>query len=165
MPLSAGQMVIPVSRWATPSTIHRFVTERDVAFLCVDNHKTRKLVSGRAARLEDCVLISSGNDSVENGHSGTFGNVQILIRRKGRNVTNQLTRFHPEIANPADKRPDEAGCVALASSAPQIGITNFAVAAASLSAFYAWHCGALEHEEMYLDILRGTMTAVKRVCR
>jgi molybdopterin/thiamine biosynthesis adenylyltransferase len=157
--------VIPVNRWATPSTIHRLMNERDLVFLCVDNHKTRKLASNRAARLGDCVLISSGNDGVEEGHTGTFGNVQIFIRRRGHNVTNALTRFHPEIARPRDKRPDEMGCVELAASAAQIGLTNLAVASASLSAFYAWYSGALEHEEIYLDILKGNMTPVKRVCR
>jgi molybdopterin/thiamine biosynthesis adenylyltransferase len=157
--------VIPVNRWITPSTVHRVVTERDLVLLCVDNHKTRKLVSDRVARLADCVLISCGNDGIENGQTGTFGNVQIYIRRKGHNVTNPLPRFHPEIARPTDKRPDEIGCVALAASSGQIGITNLAVAAASLSAFYAWQCGALEHEEIYLDVVRGSMIAVKRVCR
>ena len=156
--------VIPVNRWATPSTIHKLMTESDLVFLCVDNHKTRKLASNRAARLADCVLISSGNDGVEDGRTGTFGNVQVYIRRKGRNATNPLTRFHPEIARPRDKRPDEMGCVELAATAVQIGITNLAVASAALSAFYAWYCGALEHEEIYLDILRGSMTGVKRVC-
>jgi hypothetical protein len=141
------------------------VGERDLVFLCVDNHKSRKLVSARAGRLRDCVLISCGNDGVENGRTGTYGNVQVYIRRSGRNVTNPLTRFHPEIARPVDKRPDEAGCMELAASAAQIGITNVAVAAASLAAFYAWYCGALQHEEIFLDILRGSMTAVKRVCR
>jgi hypothetical protein len=157
--------VIPVNCWATPTTIHRIFSERDICFLCVDNHKTRRLASNRAARLSDCVLISSGNDGVENGRTGTFGNVQIYIRRGARNVTNPLTRFHPEIARPPDKRPDEMGCVELASSASQIGFTNLAVASAALSAFYSWYCGGLSHEEVFLDILRGSMVPVKRACR
>jgi molybdopterin/thiamine biosynthesis adenylyltransferase len=154
--------VVPVNRWASPTTIHRIMGERDLVFLCVDNHKTRKLASRRAQRLDDCVLISSGNDGVDSTHTGTFGNVQIYIRNRSRNVTNPLTRFHREIARPLDKRPDEMGCVELAASAPQIGLTNLAVASASLSAFYAWYQGALDYEEIFLDIVRGSMTQCRR---
>jgi hypothetical protein len=101
-----------------------------------------------------------GNDGAEDGRSGTFGNVQISPREDGRERTNAVTRFHPEIARPADRRPDQDRCEDRAPSAPQLLFTNLAVAAATLGTFHAWLTGTLDWEEVYLDIARGRMTPV-----
>ncbi len=154
--------VIPVPQYLTPRNAGRLIGERDIVFLCVDNHATRKAVSNRCARLRDVVLISGGNDGIEDGRAGTFGNVQIYIRQDGRSVTSPLTRFHPEIARPRDRRPDQQGCLALAASAPQLLFTNLAVAAAMLGAFYRWLCGDPSYEEVFLDIREARMQPVRR---
>lgn len=158
-----GQLpILPTPEYVTPANVRRLIVAGDCVFLCVDNHASRKLVGDRCRRLDDVVLISGGNDGIEEGKAGTFGNVQIHVRRRGRDVTNPIARFHPEIARPRDRRPDQPGCAALISDAPQLLFTNLAVASAMLSTFYAWLEAGLDYEEVYLDIAKGQVTAVKR---
>jgi hypothetical protein len=154
--------VLPVPSYVTPRNARRLIGEGEVVFVCVDNHASRKVVADRCRRLDDIVLVSGGNDGVEDGRAGTFGNTQIHVRRGGRDVTNPLTRFHPELARPRDRRPDQRDCAELVQSAPQLLFTNLAVAASMLSAFYAWWAGSLDFEEVYLDIALGQATPVKR---
>jgi hypothetical protein len=154
--------IVPVPRYATPYNLHRLLDNGDCVMLAVDNHQTRKAVSRRCERLSDVLLISGGNDGIENGREGTYGNVMLFERSGGRDVTSPLTRFHPEIARPEDKRPDELGCAALAGSAPQLLFTNLAVAAAMLAAFYGWLTRRGAHEEIFLDISRQQMHGVHR---
>ena len=92
----------------------------------------------------------------------TFGNVQVYLREGGRDVTNPLSAFHPEIERPTDRVPGAAGCGDATASAPQLLFTNAAVAAALLGAFYAWRQGALGYEEAYLDVVSGRHVPVKR---
>ena len=152
----------PCPQYVTPQNVHRLVQEHDCILLAVDNHSTRRCVSNRCRKLNDVVLISGGNDGVEDGKYGTFGNVIVHIREGGRDVTSPITRFHPEIANPQDKRPDELGCAALAHSSPQLALTNLAVASAMLGAFYAWSMRRLRYEEVFLDIVDARMNSLQR---
>lgn len=112
----------------------QLIRENDVVVLCVDNHKTRKLVSERAEELKNVTVISGGND-------WTDGNVLVHIRRDNENLTPPLAnKYHPEIQNPTDKHPGEIeqaqGCQAMAASEPQLLITNNYIAASMLAAFY-----------------------------
>lgn len=115
--------------------IIQMVREHDVVLLCVDNHKTRKLISDRAEELNNVTVISGGND-------WTDGNVLIHIRRDGKNLTPPLAnKYHPEIVNPADKNPAEVeqkpdGCAEIAVAEPQLLITNNYIAANMLAAFF-----------------------------
>jgi hypothetical protein len=155
--------LLPVPRYVTSNNARRLIEERDIVFLCVDNHQTRKLVSNRCRRLTDVLLFSGGNDGIELERTGTFGNVQIYLRENGQDRTNPLTRFHPEIAQPADHSPAQLGCAALVTqAAPQLLFTNLAVAATMLGAFYAWLQGTLSYEEIYLDLSLGRTTPVPR---
>jgi len=154
--------IVPVPKYVTPRNVHTLIEDGTIVFLAVDNHATRRCVSDRCRKLNEVLLISGGNDAVEADRHGTFGNVMIYERAGGRDVTSPLTRFHPEIARPADKRPDQLGCAALAESAPQLLFTNLAVASAMLGAFYGWMLGRLEHEEVFLDIRQGRMVPVMR---
>jgi hypothetical protein len=43
-------------------TISRIIKDKDLVFLAVDNHKTRKLVSDYAKKLNDIIIISGGNE-------------------------------------------------------------------------------------------------------
>ena len=88
--------------------------------------------------------------------------MQIYERVRGRDRFNPITRFHPEIAKPADHRPDELGCAALLQSVPQLLFTNLAVAAAMLGAFHNWLCGNLPYEEVCLDIALARMNPITR---
>jgi hypothetical protein len=154
--------IVPVPTFVTPYNVRRLIGEHDVVFMAVDNHATRRAVSNRCRKTRDVVLISGGNDGVEDGREGTFGNVMVYERIAGRDVSHPLTRFHPEIAKPRDKRPDEIGCLALAHSSPQLLFTNLAVAAAMLGTFYAWLTDRLEYEELFFDVRAGRMLPVAR---
>lgn len=150
--------VVAVPKFVTPENIEQLIRPGDIAFLCVDNHPTRKLVSDHCEKLGDVVLFSGGNDGVEPpGQRGTYGNVQVHIRREGKDVTAPLTRFHPEIASPKGKMPTDPDCAQLAQSSPQILFTNLAVASAMLNAFFAWSCARLRYQEVKLDILDARM--------
>jgi hypothetical protein len=157
-----GLTIVPVPRYVTPYNIHRLLDDGDIIFLAVDNHATRRSVSNRCRRLRDVLLISGGNDGIEEDREGTFGNVMIYERANGRDLTSPLTRYHPEITKPRDQRPDELGCVALAQSAPQLLFTNLAVASAMLGVFYAWLTGQPRREEVYLDIAESRMQPIAR---
>lgn len=150
--------VASVPEYVTPDNVTRLIREEDYVFLCVDNHATRKLVSDHCGSLSSITLFSGGNDGVEPPRQrGTYGNVQVYVRRDGKDVTASLTRFHPEIANPKGKLPTELSCVELAQSVPQILFTNLAVASAMLNAFFAWTCGKLAYQEVKLDVLEARM--------
>jgi len=110
----------------------RHVRENDIVLLCVDNHKSRKLVSDRACELRNVVVISGGNDLVD-------GDILVHIRRDGVDLTPPMTQYHREIEFPTDLHPNEArqaGCDVLAQSKAQIVITNNIVAALMLAAFH-----------------------------
>ena len=154
--------LVPVPRFVTSRNVSRWIGEGDVVFCAPDNHATRRVVERRCMRLRHVALFSGGNDDAGGASGGTFGNVQVYIRRDGADVTNPLSAYHPEIARPADRVPDERGCTALAPGHPQLIFTNAAVASAMLGAFYAWRVGRLEYEEAYLDIMAGSMVPVQR---
>jgi len=155
--------ILPMPDFVTARNVARIIEEGDVVLSCVDNHASRRLIGNRCRRLRNVFLVSGGNDGIEDGRTGTFGNVQVYLRRSGRDVTNPITRFHPEIYGAADMRPDEVGCAEQFHAAPQLLFTNLAVAAAMLGAFYAWLSGTLAYEELYLDVAVGRMTPVTRV--
>lgn len=126
----------PVDQYLDENNVHELIVEQDIVFSCVDNHATRKLISDHCETLDDVVLISGGNDGVEDGNRGTYGNVQVFRRVDGEERNPPLTRFHPEIASPADEPPSE-GCEDLAATtAPQILWTNLFAASVMGSAFY-----------------------------
>jgi len=153
---------LPVPRYLTSRNVGRYIAEGDVVLCQPDNHKTRHLVEKRCAKLDNVALISGGNDGVEKDRTGTYGNVQIYVRTDGIDLSNGLSRFHPEIADPQDLLPTEKGCGATIESAPQLLFTNASVAAAMVSAFYAWWIGRLGYEEVYLETLQAKMVPVSR---
>jgi hypothetical protein len=155
---SSAVSVVAVPEYVGPDNVERLIRAGDHVLLCVDNHATRKLVSDHCGGLPTVALFSGGNDGVDPPRErGTYGNVQVYVRRDGQDVTAPLTRFHPEIANPKGKLPTEASCVELAASTPQILFTNLAVASALLSAFFSYTCGRLAYQEVKLDILEARM--------
>jgi hypothetical protein len=137
-----------------PENIANLIQPGDYVLLCVDNHETRRLVSGHCQTLSDVVLISGGNDGVDPPHEqGTYGNVQIAVRQNGKQVTVPITRYHPEIANAQGELPVEPGCGQIVDSVPQILFTNLAVASAMLNALFAYTCSRLSYQEVQLDII------------
>jgi hypothetical protein len=157
--------LVAVEEFIDEQNIGRLVREGDIVILCVDNHATRKLVNDHCAGLSDICLISGGNDGVEEPKDGpprrgTFGNVQVYRRRDGKDLDPPLTRYHPEIAEPADKLPTDLSCTELITSVPQVLFANLTVAAAILNTLLL-HCSdQLHYPELALDIAEGLMRPV-----
>jgi hypothetical protein len=154
--------VAAVEEYVAPENLDRLIGEGDCVLLCVDNHATRKLVSDHCAKLADVCLISAGNDGVGADGAGriqrgTYGNVQVHVRERGRDRSPALTAHHPEIANPTDALPTDASCSAAILSTPQILFTNLATASAMLNAFFLEIAGARAYTEVCFDIAHGRM--------
>ena len=138
-----------------PSNIKEIINDGNTVFLCVDNHKTRMIVSNYCKSLQNVTLISGGNELVD-------GNVQLYVRRKGNDLTPDLCKYHPEIANPDDKLPNEMSCEELSRSDPQLYFTNLGVATIMCWTFYnAIIKKSYERSEIYFDIL--TMNSSSKV--
>ena len=150
--------IVPVPEYVDPENIGQLIKTGDYIFLCVDNHPTRKLVSDHWATLSDAALFSGGNEGVEPpSELGTYGNVQVAVRRGRKNLTVPITKYHPEIVNSKEKLPHELSCGELVQSSPQIIFTNVAVSSALLNAFFAFTCGKLSYQEVKLDIIEARM--------
>ena len=147
-----------VEEYVTPDNVGRLLHDGDLVLLAVDNHATRKLIAEYCAtELENVCLISGGNDGVGEdsaGHAvrGTYGNVQVHLRRDGHDETPSLLAYHPEIASPEDKLPTDASCTEAVASVPQILFANLASASAMLNAFYLHVCRDLGYAEVCFDI-------------
>jgi len=148
--------------YVTPDNVAEIIKSGDCVFLCVDNHATRKLVSDHCQTLRDVVLISGGNDGVDEGLRGTYGNVQVYLREEWDDLTAPLTQFHPEIASPQDKAPHEMDCLELAAAGiPQITMVNMTVAAWMVNSLMRLMMpveGERMWDEVCFDIIEGVST-------
>lgn len=141
------------------TNLAQVIKEGNIVFLCVDNHKTRMIVNNYCKQLKDVTLISGGNELVD-------GNVQIYVKRNGEDLTPDLCAYHPEIANPDDKLPEEMSCEELAESEPQLYFTNLTVATFMCQAFYnAVVKGQYEKSEVYFDMLQMSARAQQRIVK
>jgi molybdopterin/thiamine biosynthesis adenylyltransferase len=165
----SAMTLLAVEQYITPQNIENVLGPGgagEIILLAVDNHATRKLVAEYCHELRDICLISAGNDGVgAEGSSGktlngTYGSCQIYVRRGGEDRSPALTKFHPEIATPADKLPTDRGCTELIASVPQILFANLAAASAMLNATWLYLCGRLEYAELNFDIALGRMAPV-----
>ena len=159
--ISSDRMaIVAIPRYVTDENVGDLIHNGDLLMLCCDNHPTRKLISDYCEKLSDVVLISGGNEAVDPPRElGTYGNVQIAVRRAGKNLTAPITRFHPEIAQAKGSPPSEMDCIQQAASTPQILITNLAVATAMLCAFLSLVCDPDRpaYQEIKLDVLEARM--------
>ena len=165
-----GLALLAMEEFVGPDNIGRLIQEDDLVLLTVDNHATRKLVNDHCARLRNVCLISGGNDGVgKDGvgalRRGTFGNVQVYLRREAQDATPPLTSRHPEIQSPADRLPTDRSCTELVASVPQILFANLAVASALLNTLWLYLCGALHYGELCFDIADGLMRPVNPLPR
>jgi len=145
-----------VTDYVTPANIASMIQSGNTVMLCVDNHATRNLVQEHMLRLRDAVLVSGGNDY-------TDGNVQCFLKKKGRVLTAPITKHHPEIAVPGDRRPDEIGCDEEIPESPQLIFTIFMAAALMMNAYHRITCGSVpSYSEVYFDIGMNIARTVKR---
>ncbi len=142
--------------FVTSDNIFLFIEEGDVVFLCVDNHATRKLVSDHCGNLKDVTLISGGNEYKD-------GDVNLYLRKKGKDITPPLTHLHPEIQNPADRNPNEMSCEELAAAGvPQLIFANLTAATMMLCAFwmvseYFAERSDLKYSVAHFDVFLGVV--------
>jgi hypothetical protein len=109
--------------------------------------------------LNDVTLISGGNEF-------TDGNVQIYVRKGGKDLTPDLCAYHPEIANPDDKLPEEMSCEELANSEPQLYFTNVWVATLMCAAFYNVVIkNSIGASEIYFDMIQMSTIAQTRALK
>jgi ThiF family protein len=162
--------LMAVDQLVTPENIAALLPSgaNEVILLCVDNHDTRKLVSDYCkghdgfAGVDDICLISGGNDGVGADSSGivrrgSYGNVQVYIRRGGADVSPPLTAFHKEIDRPAKKFGDGAHCTDILDSVPQLLFTNLMTASAICNTFWLYLCEAMHYSELGFDIVDASM--------
>lgn len=155
----SGLNISSFPAFVNETTLAQVIKEGNIVFMCVDNHKTRMLVSNYSKNLTDVTLISGGNDFID-------GNVQIYIRKAGKDLTPDLCAYHPEIANPDDKLPEEMSCEELAASAPQLYFANLTAATIMCWAFYnAVVKGQYEKSEVYFDIVQMASSAKTRIVK
>ena len=168
-----------IEEYITPDNVNEMILEDDIVLAAVDNHKSRLLLTERCSQLDNVILISGGNDGVgvdtengdtENGDTenggnrpqrGSMGSVQVYLRRGGKDVTPPLTRYHPEIAKPQDRRPDELNCVEALQSQPQLLFTNMMTATCILNTLMLHVCDdALHYSDLSFDVADGVMRPV-----
>ena len=156
--------ILAIEQYVRPDNLARLIHggPGESVLLCVDNHATRKLVGDYCGQLDDICLVSGGNDGVgpdSDGtmRNGTAGNVQVVVRRDGHPLTPGLGDLHPEIASPADSRPDDVGCAELMAAVPQILFTNLTTAAAMLNTWRLFATGELGYSELVFDVQQGLM--------
>jgi molybdopterin/thiamine biosynthesis adenylyltransferase len=152
-----------ISIQAIPQFITRenitLITENDVVFMGVDNHKTRKLVSEWCKSLKNVTLISGGNEY-------TDGSSQLYMRKEDKDVTPDLCAYHPEIRNAQDKSPEEKSCEELAISEPQLLFTNATAAITMCWLFYnSVIINDIKKSEVYFDILKMAVDSKQRVVK
>lgn len=152
-----------VEEYVTTENIGLLIRSGDHVALCVDNHRTRKLVSDHCRTLDDVVLLSVGNDGVGPDSAGverhgTFGNILVYARRNGVDLCPPITHFHDEIAFPVDAHPNEVSCLDQLAGAPQLLPTNLQAASLLLTTFHLYLCGALTCSEAVFDGSTLTMS-------
>ncbi len=135
------------------------IEEGDIVMLCVDNHKTRKLVEDRTEELKDVTVISGGNELID-------GNVMVIKKVKGKYLTKKFSELHTEIAEPKDKSPHEMSCLELAEAGtPQIVITNMNAGCIMLNELFNIFEKQMCHNEIFFDILQNKSRSTKEVTR
>lgn len=142
------------------TNVAEVIREGDIVFICVDNHKTRNIISNYSMQLRDVTIISGGNEL-------TDGNVQVYVRRGGIDLTPDLCAYHPEIANPEDQLPEEMSCEELSQAEPQLYFTNLGVATIMCWVFYKTIVkGQVDQQsEVYFDILQLSANAQTRIVK
>lgn len=138
--------------------IESIIKENSIVFLCLDNHKSRNVISTYCKNLKDITIISGGNEF-------TDGNVQIYVKKGGKELTPDLCAYHPEIASPTDKSPEEMSCEELSESLPQLYFTNLGAATIMCWAFYNVVIkNDVNVSEVYFDIVSmASLSKIRKV--
>jgi hypothetical protein len=149
--------------YISEGNVATLVEDRDTIFLCVDNCKTRKLVSDRIGALKNGIVISGGS-------SEGYGLIQVYIRMSGVDYTVPLAnKYHRDILSPNDENPADAPGDTIHPRArvhipPRFLVTDLAVASMMLSFFFATTVKGRKfgYVEGYIDVLNGHARSIQR---
>jgi hypothetical protein len=168
--VDARVAVTAIDEMITPTNVATLLPSgvSEVVLFCVDNHRSRKLVSNYCGGrdgfrgVDNICLISGGNYGVGVDSSGVFrrgsyGNVQIYIRSNGVDASPSLTAFHQEIDQPAAPLEEGQHCTDALNSTPQLLFANLTTAAAICNTFWLYLCDALHYSELGFDIVDASM--------
>ena len=133
-------------QYITKENINSLIQDGDVVLLCVDNHKTRKVLEDFSETVQNTTIISGGNEL-------TDGNVMIIHKRNNIYETPKFSEIHEELLNPTDKSPDEMSCEELEKSAPQISIVNAAMADVMRQSLYGMMNEGIRFYEVMINVL------------
>lgn len=114
-------------KYLTTSLAQKGIPDGSLVISAVDNHKTNKLIQEHCATLSNVVYLCATSHL-------THGSILTYAKRAGEELLPAITLFHPEIAEPEDRHPDEPSCMATASEgSPQLIGTNALAAITLLS--------------------------------
>lgn len=139
-----------INEYITEENIYSIINDGDIVFICVDNHKSRKIINTHCMTLTNITVFSGGNGF-------HMANCQIYIRRDGVDITPNLTAFHPEIENSGNDHPNDLGCQELAQAEPQLIFANWGAAFTMSIAFYKVVIlgNVMGRSDSFIDILNG----------
>lgn len=143
-----------INEYINEENISNIISDYDVVFMCVDNHKTRKIVNDYCKTLNNIFLISAGNGF-------HLFNCQIYIKINNEEQKPNLTKYHPEIENAEDKLPSEMGCEELSKSEPQLIFANWGAAFLMARCFYVEYILGykMKTSDLYGDLISGNILA------
>lgn len=120
--------VIVVDKYLSEADIKTIVENYTVVFNCVDNNAARKYVEDRCLSLEDACHICCGNEE-------RTGQVQISLRRNGKQLTPSIYQKYPEL-NSTNEDRSKMSCQEIAAlpGGGQLAIANHT--AANLAMMY-----------------------------
>lgn len=145
-----------VNEYITEDNISGIINEGDVVFICVDNHRSRKIINDHCKTLQNITVFSGGNGF-------HLANAQRYIRRDNVDVRPNLTQYHQEIEEAENDHPSNLGCQALAQAEPQLVFANWGAAFSMATAFYTEiilqkNTGI---SDSFIDIVNGQMLSKK----
>lgn len=118
--------IVSHGEYVTDDNAGLAVPEYGLVFVAVDNHPARALVARTASALRDVSVVTAGNEKLD-------GNVHLLLRRAGRDLTMPLLERHPEIGLSREGDRASLGCEALVEQGEtQLLVTNLMAASACL---------------------------------
>jgi molybdopterin/thiamine biosynthesis adenylyltransferase len=130
------------------------IADETLVISAVDNHSTNKMIQDHCLTLDNVVYICG------TGHL-TNGNVLTFARREGKNLLPPITEFHPEIADPQDRHPDEPSCMATADEgSPQLISTNVTGATVILQLVSSLYKGEAIPADVFYDVARFKMSPI-----
>jgi len=145
-----------INEYVTEENVSDIINENNVVFICVDNHKSRRIINTHCKTLQNVIVFSGGNGF-------HMANSQRYIRRNNVDVRPDLTKFHPEIVESGNDHPNDLGCEELAQAEPQLVFANMGAAFSMLIAFYSEVILKINTEisDTYLDLIKGQMLSKK----